>query len=91
MDVGWKGIWLFLASKGLTIEHATRLEIAAYVRHLLLPRPGASNSRRRDPDVLANATLQQRVTVIRLFYDYLVEGGFGNEIPFGTAAWAWLA
>jgi len=66
---------LFLASKGLTIEQTTRLEISAYVRDLLLPTPGVSNSRRTDGSLLANATLQQRVTVIRLFYDYLVEEG----------------
>lgn len=72
---------LFLARKGVTIEQTTRLEISAYVRDLLLPTPCASDSRRTDGDLLANATLQQRVTVIRLFYDYLVEEGVRERNP----------
>src|SRR5882762_10442101 len=64
---------LFLAGRNITIESATRLDIAAYVRDLLSPGTAASDSQRTDTfDTLANATLQQRVTVIRLFYDYLV-------------------
>jgi len=67
---------LFLAGRCLTIETATRLDIAAYVRDQLSPRPAAEDSQQPDThDPLANATLQQRVTVIRLFYDYLVEEG----------------
>jgi integrase/recombinase XerD len=72
---------LFLASKGLTIEQTTRLDIAAYVRDLLLPRSGVSKSRPTGGNLLANATLQQRVTVVRLFYDYLVEEGVRERNP----------
>ena len=72
---------LFLASKGLTIEQTTRAEIAAYIRDLLSPRPVVSNLRPTAGDLLANATLQQRVTVIRLFYDYLVEEGVRQRNP----------
>ena len=73
---------LFLAGRGLTIESVTRLDIAAYVRDLLSPGPTASDSQRTDKhDLLANATLQQRVTVIRLFYDYLVEEGVRERNP----------
>jgi site-specific recombinase XerD len=64
---------LFLAGRGLTLESVTRLDIAAYVRDLRSSGVVASDSQRTGThDPLANATLQQRVTVIRLFYDYLV-------------------
>src|SRR6202021_760046 len=73
---------LFLAGRGLTIESATRLDIAAYVRDLLSPGPSASDSQRTDThDSLANATLQQRVTVIRLFHDTLAEKGLPKGNP----------
>ena len=56
---------------------ATRDHIAAYVRDL------ASRPNRRGSNVvvldsgagLANATLQNRLTAARLFYDYLIEEG----------------
>jgi integrase len=78
---------VFLASRGLAIEAATRLDIAAYVRDLLSPVPTAGDSQRTDThDTLANATLQQRVTVIRLFYDYLVEEGVRDRNPVRQSA-----
>jgi integrase len=78
---------LFLAGRGLTIEAATRLDIATYVRDLLSPGRAASDSKRTDTfDTLANATLQQRMTVIRLFYDYLVEEGVRDRNPVRQSA-----
>lgn len=78
---------LFLAGRDLTIESATRLDIAAYVRDLLSPGTAASDSQRTDTfETLANATLQQRVTVIRLFYDYLVEEGIRDRNPVRQSA-----
>ena len=71
----------FLAGKGLTIEQATRLEISAYIRDLLIPTSAATDLRRTGGDLLANATIQQRVTVIRLFYDYLVEESVRERNP----------
>ncbi len=56
-------------------EKAKREHIAAYVRHLL-SRPGREGSKVMSLDSgggLANATLQQRITGVRLFYDFLVE------------------
>lgn len=77
----------FLAGRGLAIESATRLDIAAYVRDQLSPRTGANDSQRPDThDPLANATMQQRVTVIRLFYDYLVEEGGRERNPVRQSA-----
>jgi site-specific recombinase XerD len=64
---------------------ASRAQVAAYV-HELLTRPG-----RRGPNVvsldsgagLANATLQQRLVAVRLFYDYLIEEGVRESNPVG--------
>jgi integrase/recombinase XerD len=79
----------FLAARGLTIESATRLDVAAYVRDQFSPQPAANNSQRpHTHDPLANATLQQRVTVIRLFYDYLVEEGARERNPVRQSALA---
>jgi integrase/recombinase XerD len=64
---------------------ATRVQVAAYVRELV-SRPSM-----RGPNVvsfesgvgLANATLQQRLVAVRLFYDYLVEEGVRDANPVG--------
>jgi integrase/recombinase XerD len=64
---------------------ATRAEVAAFVRELR-SRPG-----RRGGNVvaldsgagLANATLQQRLVPVRLFYDFLVEEGVRESNPVG--------
>jgi integrase/recombinase XerD len=64
---------------------AGRAEIARYVRDLAV-RPN-----RRGPNVvaidsgigLANATLQQRLVAIRLFYDHLIEEGRRETNPVG--------
>jgi integrase/recombinase XerD len=64
---------------------AERAAIAGYVRDL------ATRSSHRGPTVvaldsgvgLANATLQQRLVAIRLFYDYLVEDGRRETNPVG--------
>ncbi len=60
----------FLWSARLEFQSVVRNEIGAYIRNLA-PRPA---KRKRGPGTtLSNATLQQHLTVIRLFYDYLVE------------------
>jgi integrase len=64
---------------------AGRAEIAKYVRDLAV-RPN-----RRGPNVvaidsgvgLANATLQQRLVAVRLFYDHLIEEGRRETNPVG--------
>jgi integrase/recombinase XerD len=68
---------------GVAMETAGRGEIAGYVRDLR-ERPG-----RRGANVislssgvgLSNATLQLRVTVVRLFYDFLVEERVRDRNP----------
>src|SRR5947209_20460441 len=72
-------------SEGNNPLHAGRVEVAMYVRDLAV-RPN-----RRGPNVvaidsrvgLANATLQQRLVPVRLFYDYLIEEGRRETNPVG--------
>ncbi len=70
---------------GVDVVAAGRAEIASYVRDLR-ERPGrhAANVIALNSGVgLANATLQLRVTVLRLFYDYLVEERVRDRNPVG--------
>jgi len=66
----------FLVKQGIMAESATRIEIGAFI-HSLLSRgtQGASN-----------ATVQQRITVVRLFYAYLVEEGVCPRNPAASHA-----
>lgn len=59
---------------GVDVPTAGRSQIAAYVRDLASrPNRRAANVVRLDSGVgLANATLQQRLTAVRLFYDFLI-------------------
>lgn len=69
----------------LDVEAATKEQIAQYV-HDLTSRFNSRGSAMRVLDSgtgLANATLQQRLTTIRLFYDYLVEEGYRETNPVG--------
>jgi len=59
--------------------------IASYV-HSLRQRPGAARGIAisiDSPSALSNATLQQRLTVVRLFYDFLLEEGLRDKNPVG--------
>jgi integrase/recombinase XerD len=70
---------------GIFAVAAARAQIAEYVRDLR-ERPGrhGANVVALDSGVgLANATLQLRVTVVRLFYDFLVEEGVRDRNPVG--------
>ena len=76
---------LFSARSHTGIDFATREHIAAYVRDLT-SRPNPKSWKVVVIDSgsgLANATLQQRLTAIRLFYDYLVEEGLRTNNPVG--------
>lgn len=66
-------------------ENATRNDVAAFIE-ALRTRPGV----RRDNVVkidsgstLSNATLHQRLTAIRLYFDYLIEEGLRTNNPVG--------
>ena len=62
---------------------AGRAEIARFVRDLTSrPSRGGANVVALDSGVgLANATLQQRLVPVRLFYDFLVEEGVRDSQP----------
>jgi hypothetical protein len=64
---------------------ASRAQMATFVRELA-SRPGARGANVLSIDSgagLANATLQQRLVPVRLFYDYLVEEGVRESNPVG--------
>jgi site-specific recombinase XerD len=70
---------------GVEAAQATREQIALYVGDLRSrPNPRGSNILTLDSGVgLANATLQQRLTAVRLFFDHLVEDGHRETNPVG--------
>jgi integrase/recombinase XerD len=73
IDAYGRGLEDFLAfceSRSFPTNLAKREHIALYVRQLADAR-------------LANATIQQRLTAVRLFFDYVVEEGIRTENPVG--------
>jgi hypothetical protein len=64
---------------------ASRADVARYVRDLTTrPNPRGASIVALDSGVgLANATLQQRLVPVRLFYDYLIEEGRRESNPVG--------
>jgi site-specific recombinase XerD len=75
----------FCASRHLEVRGATREHVALYVRDLTV-RPAAGRVRpgsAERPAGLANATILQRLTAIRLYYDFLVEEGLRPDNPVG--------
>lgn len=79
------GFLAYCAAHAVAPEALTREQVGGYVRDLATrPRPRAANVVRLDSGTgLANATLQQRLTVVRLFCDYLVECGVRADNPVG--------
>jgi integrase/recombinase XerD len=75
----------FSSTPPVDFLEANREHIAAYVHHLASRRnPKPPNVVVIDSGVgLANATLQQRLTAIRLFCDYLIEEGLRVNNPVG--------
>jgi site-specific recombinase XerD len=64
----------FLASKGIPFDGVVRSTVGLYIRAIAdLPVPKVLKGGREARTTLANATLQQHLTVVRLFHDYLVE------------------
>jgi integrase/recombinase XerD len=60
----------FLLSAHIECGSVVRNQIGAYIQHLA---QHSAKRKERPGRALSNATLQQHLTVIRLFYDYLVE------------------
>ena len=89
MPGGWPSTCIHVSGAGVDPVVASRADVASYV-HELISRPG-----RRGPNVvsfdsgagLANATLQQRLVSVRLFYDYLVEEGLRKSNPVGRGGY----
>ena len=75
----------FCATMSTDPETATRDQLARYVADLVrrpspVQRTGQPDQARRG---LANATIQLRLTAVRLFYDHLVEHGVRPDNPVG--------
>lgn len=75
----------FCAHRGVPAQGATREHLALYVRSLTgRPAPGRSGSPACAPRPgLANATIRQRLTAVRLYHDHLVEEGARPDNPVG--------
>jgi integrase/recombinase XerD len=75
----------FCSRQALLPEAVKREDIARYVRDLASrPSPRGQSVRVLDSGAgLANATMQQRLTVVRLFYDYLMEENLRPDNPVG--------
>lgn len=72
----------FLESQKIPFEAVVRPTIGAYVRSIAeraIPR--VLKRRREERTTLANATLQQHLTVTRLFHDFLVEENICTRNP----------
>lgn len=76
---GLEDFFTFLMLVEKTILEVTREQIAGYI-HYLAEKPVKT---RNGNFGLANSTIQQRLTVVRLFYDYLMEEGVKQENPVG--------
>jgi integrase/recombinase XerD len=75
----------FCTRHDLLAATATKEQLSWYVQDLTArPNPRSAQVRVLDSGVgLANATLQQRLTAIRLWYDYLAEEGLRLDNPVG--------
>jgi integrase/recombinase XerD len=88
VDAYRRGLAEYLAScdrQGVDPVQARRAHLARYVRELReRPSRRGGNVVALDSGVgLANATLQQRLVPVRLFYDYLIEEGLREDNPVG--------
>jgi site-specific recombinase XerD len=70
------------AELGIAPESATREHLALWVRDLS-SRPSRHGQDRDPGRGLSNATLQLRLTAVRLFFDFLLERGIRQDNPVG--------
>jgi integrase/recombinase XerD len=74
----------FSVSQSVTPEIATKAHVATYVHDLSTRKNSRQAKELTIPGAgLANATIQQRLTAIRLYYDYLMEEGRRSDNPVG--------
>ena len=72
----------FLASTGISFGSVVRSTLGAYIRSITeLPVPRVLKDGRETRTTLSNATLQQHLTVVRLFHDFLVEENICTRNP----------
>ena len=70
----------FCRRSGIDVTSAGRAQIAAYVRELA-GQPSSLEGASAAATGLANASIRHRLTVVRLFYDHLVEEGVRTTNP----------
>lgn len=78
--------FVFSKTQAVVPDEATKVHIAAYVRDLSTRSVPTRKAPGRSTETLvglANATIQQRLTAVRLFYDYLIEEGTRKDTPIG--------
>lgn len=68
------------------VETATREHISLYVRSLLTRPLIRSPLAEPVAGALSNATIRQRLTAVRLYYDYLIEEGVRQANPVGRGS-----
>lgn len=80
-----EGYLRFCQNQGITPETASREQLSCYVHDLISrPNPRGTKIRVLDSGVgLANATLQQYLTAVRLWYDSLIEESIRETNPVG--------
>jgi len=71
------------AQRDLQVEQATKSQIASYVEDMATRVHRARTSCKTIKAGLANRTILQRLTAVRLFYDYLMEMGVRDTNPVG--------
>jgi integrase/recombinase XerD len=76
----------FLVSAGISFRSVVRSTLGAYIRSITeLPVPRVLKDGRETRTRLSNATLQQHLTVVRLFHDFLVEENICTRNPLRPA------
>lgn len=80
----------FCDNSNIDLDTVTEAHIAGFVRHLATrPNPRHSNILRLDSGTsLSNATMQLRITAVRLYYDYAVEQGVVPYNPVGRGRYS---
>jgi len=75
----------FTSQSSTDVTSASREHVSAWVRDLLSrhKKQSAKSIRIDSGAGLSNATLQQRITAVRLFYDFLIEEGMRSTNPVG--------
>jgi hypothetical protein len=85
MRGGMKTFFTTCSLLDISPDQATRDHVALWVRELTTPSPRRGTFFERVPSTtgLSNATLHQRLTAVRLFFDFLVEKGVRADNPVG--------